>query len=100
MTEEGEAEMGGDATYGEESPTPVEELDQGPVPGALICAECGYAISLEAAETGLVCPGCGGSEFRRAPMFERTTLSVDVIEVDDDEPSWLQGARSRKPGRE
>lgn len=94
MTEEGE----GDVERPDGMIGAGEELGDAPAPGTLICAGCGYAVSLEAIDSVPACPACDGREFRRAPLFERTTLSVDVVEVDSDEPSWLEEVRSRTPG--
>ena len=67
-------------------------------PGGLACVECGYALSLLADDRVPHCPACGGRSFRRAAMFEQTTVGVDAIEVADAEPATVTAARERLGG--
>ena len=69
-----------------------------PTPGGLVCVECGYALSLLAQDTLPHCPACGGRSFRRAAMFEQTTVGVDAIEVASTEPAAVVAARERLAG--
>jgi hypothetical protein len=69
-----------------------------PTPGGLVCVECGYALSLLSDDTLPHCPACGGRSFRRASMFEQTTVGVDAIDVADNEPAAVSEARKRLAG--
>jgi hypothetical protein len=68
--------------------------------GSLICLGCGYQVALEALDSVPECPTCGGSEFRRASLFEQPTLS-DHPPVDSEpaEPEWLQQLRAEEEGQ-
>src|ERR1044072_9451200 len=39
--------------------------------GSFRCEECGYVVTLAAADALPACPGCGGSSFSRASLFPR-----------------------------
>jgi hypothetical protein len=67
-------------------------------PGALVCVECGYALSLLAQDTLPHCPACGGRSFRRGAMFEQTTVGVSAVEVADAEPESVVQARTDLAG--
>lgn len=74
------------------------ETQAPPTPGGLACVECGYALSLLADDTLPHCPACGGRSFRRAAMFEQTTVGAEAIEVADVEPTAIAAARERLAG--
>jgi hypothetical protein len=74
------------------------EAQSPPTPGGLVCVECGYALSLLAEDTLPHCPACGGRSFRRAAMFEQTTVGADAIEVAEREPDCVTAARARLAG--
>jgi pSer/pThr/pTyr-binding forkhead associated (FHA) protein len=59
--------------------------------GSFHCAECGYAITLKERDEMPACPECGSKSFRRASMFERST--VEQRQVDSETPLWLADAR-------
>ena len=40
--------------------------------GSFRCEECGYVVTLAAADSLPDCPGCGGSRFARASLFSNT----------------------------
>src|SRR4051794_24337055 len=40
--------------------------------GSFRCEECGYVVTLAAADSLPDCPGCGGSRFARASLFSGT----------------------------
>ena len=80
-------------------------------PGSLRCTECGYALSLAAleelpADEGVpTCPVCGGTRFRRAPIFEQEpgqpTLDLGPLAKQAEAtPTWLAELRGRatEPG--
>ena len=64
----------------------------GPV-GSLTCIGCGFAVSLTALEALPSCPTCGGSQFKRASMFEQPTVDADVVSFPDDRPRWMDALR-------
>ena len=68
-------------------------------PGSLSCVECGFAVPLEAVEAVPTCPGCGGSRFKRARLFDTDTNDVAVVEVAETAPEWLSAARSSVRGK-
>jgi len=80
-------------------------------PGSLRCLECGYALSLAAleelpAEEAVpACPVCGGTEFRRVPIFEpesdQPTIDLGPLAAEaETAPRWLADVRTRatEPG--
>ena len=69
-----------------------------PAPGGLVCVECNYALSLLAEDTLPHCPACGGRSFRRAAMFEQTTVGAEAIDVAETEPESVTAARERLAG--
>jgi predicted nucleic acid-binding Zn-ribbon protein len=71
------------------------DAEAAPVPGGLVCVECGYALSILADDTLPHCPACGGRSFRRAAMFEQTTIGVEAVAVAKTEPEPVAAARER-----
>jgi FHA domain/Zinc-ribbon containing domain len=68
--------------------------------GSFICVDCGFQVALEALDSVPDCPTCGGSEFRRASLFEQPTLSDNPpMENDPSEPAWLQRLRAEEEGQ-
>lgn len=47
------------------------------------------------------CPRCGGTEFRRASLFDRPTVETTEVEIPEPAPEWLDEARAEldAPGR-
>jgi DNA-directed RNA polymerase subunit RPC12/RpoP len=74
------------------------EAEAAPVPGGLVCLECGYAVSLLTDDRLPHCPACGGRSFRRSAMFEQTTIGVEAIAVAEREPKTVAAARERLAG--
>jgi predicted RNA-binding Zn-ribbon protein involved in translation (DUF1610 family) len=68
--------------------------------GSLVCVGCGYSISLAAGDELPRCPACGGSRFRRASMFESSTVAADAVTPAPSPPEWLEGVRTglKSPG--
>ena len=69
--------------------------------GTYKCRACGIRIALEGLEEVPTCPACGGTEFRRAPLFTRAgaldppTATEIVAEPRPQElPGWLPETRS------
>jgi predicted RNA-binding Zn-ribbon protein involved in translation (DUF1610 family) len=61
--------------------------------GSLVCVSCGYSVSLEADDELPRCPACGGSQFRRASLFEARTLDAEAISPATSPPAWLEEVR-------
>jgi predicted nucleic acid-binding Zn-ribbon protein len=68
-------------------------------PGSLTCVECGYALSLAALDSLPHCPACGGSRFRRASIFDQTTVDNAAVAPATTAPSWLEDLRGQHAGR-
>jgi predicted RNA-binding Zn-ribbon protein involved in translation (DUF1610 family) len=62
--------------------------------GSLVCVSCGYSISLSAGDELPSCPACGGSRFRRASMFESSTVAADAVSAAASPPAWLDDVRA------
>ena len=70
--------------------------------GSFECLECAFPVSLEPSEAIPKCPNCGGTDFRRASMFEQPTLRNIAIARPSKAPSdWLAGVRDSisEPGK-
>jgi len=72
----------------------VRETGEFAVVGSLVCVHCGYSISLSAGDDLPTCPACGGTRFRRASMFESSTVATEAITTAPSPPDWLEKARS------
>jgi FHA domain/Zinc-ribbon containing domain len=68
--------------------------------GSFACVDCGFTVTLAALDEVPECT-CGGSRFRRASMFEQTTVVTTAVEVET-EPEWLDATREMlaEQGRE
>jgi len=73
-----------------------EHIAEDELVGSLSCTNCGYAISLAAMEDLPQCPACGGTKFKRAPLFEQATADVGVIEMPAQDADWLAGLREQR----
>jgi pSer/pThr/pTyr-binding forkhead associated (FHA) protein/DNA-directed RNA polymerase subunit RPC12/RpoP len=82
----------------------MESLTSGTLAGtgSFRCDECGYVVTLAAADALPDCPGCGSKSFARAslfsgPRFARTTEERSP----DDRQAWLEQARetTTEPGQ-
>jgi pSer/pThr/pTyr-binding forkhead associated (FHA) protein len=78
----------------------MESLTSGTMAGAgsFRCQQCGYVLTLAAADTLTDCPGCGGNDFTRASLFSRaaTTQSDQLPAADEaDRKAWLKAAREQ-----
>jgi hypothetical protein len=70
--------------------------------GSFICQGCSFPVSFEPAEELPECPNCGGTDFRRASMFEQPTLRSFAITKPTAKPeAWLEGVRESisEPGK-
>lgn len=62
--------------------------------GSFICQGCSFPVSFEPAESIPRCPNCGGTDFRRASLFEQPTLRNIAITRPAARPAhWLDGVR-------
>jgi hypothetical protein len=62
--------------------------------GSFICQGCSFPVSFEPAESIPRCPNCGGTDFRRASLFEQPTLTNVAITRPAAKPAeWLDDVR-------
>jgi hypothetical protein len=62
--------------------------------GSFICQGCSFPVSFEPAESISRCPNCGGTDFRRASLFEQPTLrNIGVTRRTATPADWLEGVR-------
>jgi FHA domain/Zinc-ribbon containing domain len=74
--------------------TTVYETGSVAANGSFICVECGYQVALEALDCVPECPGCSGTRFRRASLFEHETMSGHApVESLPIEPKWVHDLR-------
>lgn len=74
--------------------TVVHETGRVAGTGSFICVHCGFTVTLAPLDAIPECPGCGGSAFRRASLFEQPTVDVAAVQVEP-EPGWLESTRER-----
>jgi FHA domain/Zinc-ribbon containing domain len=70
--------------------------------GSFICQGCSFPVSFEPAESIPRCPNCGGSDFRRASLFEQPTLRNIAVTRPAAKPTdWLADVRESiaEPGK-
>lgn len=74
----------------------MESLTSGTMAGngSFRCEQCGYVLTLAAADTLVDCPGCGGRDFVRASLFStgRFTRTTATAEPEGRE-QWVANAR-------
>ena len=63
----------------------MESLTSGTMAGtgSFRCEECGYVVTLAAADTLPECPGCSGANFTRASLFGATRFEREVVPEPD-----------------
>lgn len=79
----------------------MESLSTGTLAGTgtFRCEDCGYTVSLAAADSLPACPSCGGTRFLRASLFATGALPADPIaEPEPDTAVWLANARALAEG--
>jgi pSer/pThr/pTyr-binding forkhead associated (FHA) protein len=83
----------------------MESLTSGTMAGAgsFRCQQCGYVLTLAAADTLTACPGCEGSDFTRASLFSVAPMPhAEELSpaAQADHEAWLVGARKQleEPG--
>jgi pSer/pThr/pTyr-binding forkhead associated (FHA) protein len=76
----------------------MESLTSGTLAGtgSFRCEECGYVVTLSAADELPACPGCGGANFARASLFAggRFERRADEAEPEDHD-AIVEDARDR-----
>ncbi len=72
----------------------VRETGEFAAVGSLVCVGCGYSISLSAGDELPQCPACGESRFRRASMFESSTVAAEAVTAAPSPPGWLERVRA------
>ena len=77
----------------------MESLTSGTMAGngSFRCQQCGYVLTLAAADALVDCPGCGGRDFVRASLFSTGRFARGAAEqLDVDErAAWLTQARDQ-----
>lgn len=76
----------------------MESLSSGTMAGngSFRCQQCGYVLTLAAADSLIDCPGCNGRSFVRASLFSSGRFSRAMTEADPDlQRAWLAAARER-----
>jgi len=82
----------------------MESLTSGTMAGngSFRCQQCGYVLTLAAADALFDCPGCGGRSFVRASLFStgRFARNAAGAPEPDDHGAWLERTRARvtEPG--
>ncbi|HET8592902.1 MAG TPA: FHA domain-containing protein [Solirubrobacterales bacterium] len=62
--------------------------------GSFVCQGCSFPVSFEPAQSIPECPNCGGTDFRRASMFEQPTVKAIALTRPSAKPTdWLDGVR-------
>jgi predicted nucleic acid-binding Zn-ribbon protein len=82
----------------------MESLTSGTMAGngSFRCEQCGYVLTLAAADALVDCPGCGGASFVRASLFSTGRFGRAATEqpAADEQMAWLDEARRQaaEPG--
>jgi predicted nucleic acid-binding Zn-ribbon protein len=64
--------------------------------GSFRCQQCGYVLTLAAADMLVDCPGCGGRNFVRASLFSTSRFSRAAPQAaPETRDAWLTAARER-----
>jgi hypothetical protein len=70
--------------------------------GSFVCRECSFPVTFEPSDSITDCPNCGGTDFRRASMFEQPTLKTFALTRSASIPTnWLEDVRESisSPGK-
>ena len=77
----------------------MESLTSGTLAGtgSFRCEECGYVVTLAAADALPECPGCGSSSFARASLFSgpRFARGAGRERTPEEQQAWMDGALER-----
>jgi pSer/pThr/pTyr-binding forkhead associated (FHA) protein len=83
----------------------MESLTSGTLAGtgSFRCEECGYVVTLAAADELPTCPGCGSSSFARASLFSgpRFSRGTGPERTPEERTTWMATAREQvsEPGQ-
>jgi hypothetical protein len=66
--------------------------------GSFRCQECGYVVSLAAADALPPCPSCGGERFERASLFTSTFEARPKTQPGPERAGWLSEAHEQLTG--
>jgi pSer/pThr/pTyr-binding forkhead associated (FHA) protein len=83
----------------------MESLTSGTLAGtgSFRCEECGYVVTLAAADALPECPGCASRNFARASLFSGPRFAPSKTDgpSPEEREAWLAGARERltEPGQ-
>ena len=83
----------------------MESLTSGTLAGtgSFRCEECGYVVTLAAADALPDCPGCGSASFTRASLFAgpRFARGTQAERTPQERADWIAEARGRltEPGQ-
>ena len=76
----------------------MESLTSGTLAGtgSFRCEECGYVVTLAAADALPTCPGCGSSSFTRASLFSgpRFQRGSTPQRTPEEQSAWVASARA------
>ena len=78
----------------------MESLTSGTLAGtgSFRCEECGYVVTLAAADTLPECPGCSSRSFTRASLFSGPRFARSATQPSTEErEAWLAEARGQVP---
>ena len=70
--------------------------------GSFVCQGCSFPVSFEPTESIPNCHNCGGTDFRRASLFEQPTLrNIAVVRPAAKPADWLDDVREsiEQPGK-
>ena len=83
----------------------MESLTSGTLAGtgSFRCEECGYVVTLAAADELPTCPGCGSASFARASLFSGPRFARGTVpdKSPQEREAWLETARDHvtEPGQ-
>lgn len=78
----------------EAHPDPVHQAGGTAPAGTFACLSCGQAVALDHLDELPECEACGGTEYRRASLFEQPTADSSAVDFAPREPDWLAAARA------
>ena len=70
--------------------------------GSFICQGCSFPVSFEPAESIPRCPNCGGTDFRRASLFEQPSLrDISITRPTARPADWVDAVQDpiTEPGK-
>ena len=79
----------------------MESLTSGTMAGngSFRCQQCGYVLTLAAADKLVDCPGCGGRDFVRASLFSTSRFNRRAAPADPEtRADWVAATREQLDG--